>query len=161
ATGRTVFAVHPTLPLAPASNEKLAVTFAALRELGPQSVIDTDVLGHGEQEGTTWNGDLVLQGHGDPTLSSAGLARLAREVAEDGIRTVTGRVVADESSFDARRTGPGWKPSFYIYESPPLSALTVNRAWTGRNTSRDPALAAGVAFRAALVKAGVAVAGGV
>jgi serine-type D-Ala-D-Ala carboxypeptidase/endopeptidase (penicillin-binding protein 4) len=161
ATGRTLFAVHPTLPLAPASNEKLAVTFAALRELGPAYEIDTDVVGDGTQDGTTWDGNLVLQGHGDPTLTSAGLVELAREVAGQGILRVTGRIVADESYFDARRIGPGWKPSFYIYESPPLSALTVNRAWTGRSTSRDPALAAGAAFRAALVRAGVSVAGGV
>jgi len=160
-TGETLFAEHPTLPLAPASNEKLAVTFAALRELGPDFQIDTEVVGSGTMEGTTWDGDLFLQGHGDPTLSTPGLAQLARLVAANGIDHVSGRVVADESYFDARRTGPGWKPSFYIYECPPLSALAVNRAWAGTHTSRDPALTAGVAFRAALAKAGIAVDGGV
>src|SRR3954454_8733396 len=35
ATGRTLFARHADLALEPASNEKLAVAFAALHELGP------------------------------------------------------------------------------------------------------------------------------
>jgi D-alanyl-D-alanine carboxypeptidase/D-alanyl-D-alanine-endopeptidase (penicillin-binding protein 4) len=77
-----------------------------------------------------------------------------------GIVRVTGRVLADESWFDARRTAPGWKASFYIEESPPLSALIVDRGRVGRWTSHDPALAAGQLFRAALLRAGVGVAGG-
>ncbi len=114
ATGATLFAVHSTLPLAPASNEKLAVTYAALHELGADYRIDTDVFGSGALQGNTWVGDLFLQGHGDPTLSSAGLAQLAHTIAQSGIRRVTGRVVADETAFDSRRTGPGWKPSYYL-----------------------------------------------
>jgi len=161
-TGESLFALHASLPLLPASNEKLPVTFAALRELGAGFTFDTLVLGNGEQDDAgTWTGDLVLQGHGDPTLSAAALDDLATQVAASGIRRVTGRVVADEAYFDARRTGPGWRPWFYIAESPPLSALAVDRGRVGRGTSPDPALSAGVAFRAALVKAGVAVAGAV
>ena len=139
---------HRSLPLEPASNEKLTVTFAALEELGPQFVIDTDVLGTGSKRRHDLGRAIsYLQGHGDPTLSSAGLRQLARDVARRGIRRVTGGIVADESFFDARRTGPGWKPSFYIDESPPLSALAVDRGWTGTHTSHDPALTAAVVFR--------------
>ena len=29
------------------------------------------MLGDGQQDGTTWQGDLVLKGYGDPTLSAA------------------------------------------------------------------------------------------
>ena len=90
-TGETVFSEHDALPLAPASNEKLAVTYGALVALGPTFRIETDVLGRGEQDGTTWRGSLVLVGHGDPTLSSADLAALARQVRAAGIRTRDGR----------------------------------------------------------------------
>jgi serine-type D-Ala-D-Ala carboxypeptidase/endopeptidase (penicillin-binding protein 4) len=55
--------------------------------------------------------------------------------------------------------GPGWKPHFYINESPPLSALTVDRGRYLGRTSRTPALAAALLFRKALVDAGVRVAG--
>ena len=55
--------------------------------------------------------------------------------------------------------GPGWKPWFFINESPPLSALTVDRARYQGRITRDPALAAALSFRAALLRAGISVAG--
>jgi len=158
-TGQAVFSRNASLPLLPASNEKLALTYGALTALGPAFRIETDVLGEGEQTGGTWQGDLVLKGYGDPTLSSRGLAALAQQVHADGITRVTGRVLGDETWFDSRRTAPGWKASFYIEESPPLSALIVDRGLVGRFTSRNPALSAAQLFRKALVHAGVRVAG--
>jgi D-alanyl-D-alanine carboxypeptidase/D-alanyl-D-alanine-endopeptidase (penicillin-binding protein 4) len=158
-TGRVVYAHNAALPLQPASNEKLAVTYAALTALGPAFRIETDVLGEGAQAGPRWNGDLVLKGFGDPTLTSVDLTALARQVRADGITTVSGGVLGDESWFDARRTAPGWKASFYIDESPPLSALIVNHGLVGRFTSHDPALSAAQLFTKALARAGVRVAG--
>jgi D-alanyl-D-alanine carboxypeptidase/D-alanyl-D-alanine-endopeptidase (penicillin-binding protein 4) len=160
ATGEAIYSHNASLPLLPASNEKLAVTYAALTALGPSFTIETDVVGAGVQVDTTWQGDLVLKGYGDPTLSSWDLTLLARQVRADGITRVSGAVLGDESWFDSRRTAPGWKAAFYIEESPPLSALIVDRGRVGRWTSHDPALAAAQLFRAALVRAGVQVAGG-
>jgi D-alanyl-D-alanine carboxypeptidase/D-alanyl-D-alanine-endopeptidase (penicillin-binding protein 4) len=159
-TGRAVFLHNPSLPLLPASNEKLAVTYAALTALGPAFRIETDVLGEGSQDGSLWTGNIVLKGYGDPTLSSAGLASLARQVRAAGITRIAGRVVGDETWFDARRTSPGWKAAFYIEESPPLSALIVDRGLVGRYTSHNPALAAARLFRKALVRVGIRIAGG-
>jgi D-alanyl-D-alanine carboxypeptidase/D-alanyl-D-alanine-endopeptidase (penicillin-binding protein 4) len=159
ATGEAIYSHNASLPLLPASNEKLAVTYAALTALGPSFTIETDVLGAGQQVGATWQGDLVLKGYGDPTLSSSDLTVLARQVRAVGITRVSGAVLGDESWFDTRRTAPGWKAAFYIEESPPLSALIVDRGRVGRWTSHDPALAAAQLFRAALVHAGVRVAG--
>ncbi len=158
-TGETVYSHNATLSLRPASNEKLAVTYAALTALGPAFRIETDVLGTGEQAESTFKGDLVLKGYGDPTLSSADLEELAGQVRAAGIRRVTGRVLGDESWFDSRRTVIGWKAAFYIDESPPLSALIVDRGRVGRYTSSDPSLAAAQLFRTALIHAGVKVAG--
>jgi D-alanyl-D-alanine carboxypeptidase/D-alanyl-D-alanine-endopeptidase (penicillin-binding protein 4) len=159
ATGTVLYSQNPTRSLAPASNEKLPLTYAALVQLGPAFRIETDVLGQGEQDGTTWLGPLVLKGNGDPTLSRAGLRALAIQVRDDGIRTVSGGIIGDETFFDTRRTVAGWKPSFFIDESPPLSALVVNRARVGGYVSRSPALAAATAFRDALEAAGVDVQG--
>lgn len=158
-TGSAVFVRHGSLSLAPASNEKLAITFAALQALGSDYRIETDVLGQGIQVGAIWRGALVLQGHGDPTLSGTDLAWLARQVRAAGIRKVVGPVIGDESFFDSRRTGYGWKPSFYINESAPLSALTVDRTWFHRRHSPVPALAAASLFKDALRRAGVSVTG--
>jgi serine-type D-Ala-D-Ala carboxypeptidase/endopeptidase (penicillin-binding protein 4) len=159
-TGEVVYSHNATLPLRPASNEKLAVTYAALTALGPSFRIETDVLGEGEQDGGVWRGDLVLKGYGDPTLSSRDLRLLAAQVRADGITAVTGRVLGDETWFDGRRTAPGWKAEFYLNESPPLSALVVDRAAVGGRTSRQPALAAAQLFVQALARAGVRVAHG-
>jgi serine-type D-Ala-D-Ala carboxypeptidase/endopeptidase (penicillin-binding protein 4) len=158
-TGQTIFAEHDTLPLVPASNEKLAVAYAALASLGASYRIETDVVGRGQQNGTVWRGSLILVGHGDPTLSRADLSVLAREVRAAGIRRVTRGVFGDESFFDARRTGAGWKSWFYVNECPPLSALTVDRGRYYGRFSSDPALAAALLFRNALRRAGVAVGG--
>jgi serine-type D-Ala-D-Ala carboxypeptidase/endopeptidase (penicillin-binding protein 4) len=158
-TGEIVFARHPHLSLAPASTEKLALSYALLSELGPTYRIETSVAGNGELAGSTWQGDLVLRGRGDPALRSSGLRRLAAQVRGRGIRRVTGSIVGDESFFDARRTAPGWKSWYYIGESAPLSALTVDRARYGGRVSHHPARAAAALFRSALISSGVAVSG--
>ena len=157
-TERVVFAVHAQLSLHPASNEKIGTTYAALTALGPAFRIETDVLGEGKQDGTKWQGDIVLKGYGDPTLSSGGLRSLARQVAQDGITRVNGRVIGDESWFDTRRVGAGWKSGFYLSQCPALSALIVDRGWNGREETQ-PALYAAQLFRRYLVEAGVSVRG--
>ena len=159
ATGSVLFTQNQALPLAPASNEKLPLTYAALSNLGASFRIETDVLGEGSQTGTTFDGSIVLKGGGDPTLSTAGLRLLAAQVRAAGIRHVTGGIVGDESYFDGRRTVAGWKRSFYIQESAPLSALVVDRARVGGYVTRTPALAAATAFRTALRGAGIVVDG--
>ena len=157
--GSVLFAQNGSRPLAPASNEKLPVTFAALTTLGAAYRYETDVLGEGGQNGTLWEGPIVLKGGGDPTLSSADLRSLALQVRAGGVRRIVGPIVGDESWYDARRTVAGWKRGFYINESPPLSALVVDRDRVGGYVSNSPALAAATAFRVALRRAGVAVTG--
>jgi len=158
-TGRTVYGLNLMKPLIPASNEKLAVTYAALVAFGPAHQFQTDVIGDGEQVGTLWRGDLILKGYGDPTLSTLRLHALAAQVRAAGITRVTGRLIGDESYFDSKRTAPGWKSWFFINESAPISALTVDRGRYRGRTSRNPALAAAEVFRESLRAAGISVAG--
>src|SRR6266540_4191500 len=153
-TGEQLFALNGTLALAPASNEKLALTFALFSSFSPKTRIETRVEAAGVQDGDTLHGNLVLVGGGDPTLSTRDLARLARRVRATGIRHVTGGVVGDETLFDSKRTCPGWKHSFYIGESPPLSALVVDCARYRTYTAPRPAKAAALLFRDALRAAG-------
>ena len=143
-TGRVLFAHNASTPFVPASNAKLPVAFAALRRLGAGFRFQTEVLGAGTRAGRLWRGDLVLRGHGDPTLSSADLDTLASAVHAEGITRVTGWIGADESFFDTRRGAPGWKRGWVGIESPPLSALAVDRAagWI----ARSPSVLAGRAF---------------
>jgi D-alanyl-D-alanine carboxypeptidase/D-alanyl-D-alanine-endopeptidase (penicillin-binding protein 4) len=158
-TGQVVYGWHRTRSLRPASNEKLGVALTALDRLGPDYRIRTEVLGVGSLSGSTWRGRLVLRGFGDPTLVSEDLRTLAGRLYASGIRRVTGRIIGDETYFDRRRTAAGWKPSYYKDESPPLSALVVDRAKVRGRTLGNPALSAARAFRRALVAAGIAVDG--
>lgn len=155
-SGEVVFSRHAGGSLAPASNEKLPITLAALTLLGPEYSISTEVLGEGEQQGSKWLGDLVLKGYGDPDLSTGDLKRLARGVRAAGIRSVSGNLVADESFFDRSRTAPGWKSFFLIHECAPISALSVDR---GRVTNASPPLVAARVFSEMLAASGVKVAG--
>jgi D-alanyl-D-alanine carboxypeptidase/D-alanyl-D-alanine-endopeptidase (penicillin-binding protein 4) len=141
-TGAAVFAQNPDLPLEPASNEKLAITYAALHDLGPTYRFRTELLGEGHRVGNVWDGSLVLKGFGDPTLSSTDLLQLVHTLRERGIRRVTGFVIGDASWFDSRVGVAGWQPGFAGYQSPLLSALEVDGGWTGTHQARNPPLAA-------------------
>jgi len=154
-SGAVVFSRNAGFALAPASAEKLAVSFAALRLLGPGYRFRTEVAGRGELANHVWRGDLFLVGYGDPTLAPADLDALARDVAAWGIRRVTGRVLGDERHFDSLRGAPGWKPWFVGDEAAPISALSVDDIVTsGANSSAG---AAARAFTVALARRGVSV----
>jgi D-alanyl-D-alanine carboxypeptidase/D-alanyl-D-alanine-endopeptidase (penicillin-binding protein 4) len=156
-TGAVLFAHNEHLPVIPASNEKLPVSWAALTRLGPGYRFVTEVLGVGSRAGATWDGDLYLRGSGDPSLTPTDVGRLAASVRAAGIRRVTGRIRGDESLFDMRRGVAGWKPYFVGGETPPLSALVVDRArgWP----ALSPPLLAARALHDALVAHGVTVGG--
>jgi D-alanyl-D-alanine carboxypeptidase/D-alanyl-D-alanine-endopeptidase (penicillin-binding protein 4) len=157
-TGAVLYAHNATRPVPPASTEKVPVSWAALTRLGTGFRFRTEVLGAGARVGATWQGDLFLKGYGDPTLGAHDLARLAAAVRGAGITRVTGWIRGDESVYDARRDAPGWKRSFLGIESPPLSALVVDRArdW---GPAKPPPLVAARALRAALAARGVTVSG--
>ena len=152
-----MFSRNERQALAPASAEKLAVSFAALRLLGPGYRFRTEVAGRGALVGGIWRGDLFLVGHGDPTLAPADLDALARDVAAWGIRRVAGRVLGDERHFDSARSAPGWKPWFLGVESAPLSALSVDDVVT--NGANGSAAAAARAFRSPSSGRGISVRG--
>jgi serine-type D-Ala-D-Ala carboxypeptidase/endopeptidase (penicillin-binding protein 4) len=156
-SGRTVFALNSRASLSPASTEKLAISFTALRVLGPSYRFHTEVVGVGSRVRGVWKGNLLLVGFGDPTLTRADLDGLARRVAATGIKRVAGRVLGDDTYFDSRRDAVGWKPSYLGIESRPLSALAVEGVpFAGVDGS---ARAAARAFTEALKSRGVAVDG--
>ena len=156
-TGTVIYGHNQDVPVHPASNEKLPVSWAALTRLGPGYRFTTTVLGTGQRVGSVWEGDLYLRGSGDPTLTAGDIGRLAASLRASGLTGVTGRIRGDESVFDRRRGGAGWKAYFVGGETPPLSALVVDRAsgWP----ALSPPLLAAQALRDALVARGTAVTG--
>ena len=100
----------------PASNEKLLTGAIALQTLGPDFRWRTPVLLHGHQRKSTWQGDLLVSGSGDPGVSDSlngGTAMNAFTPVRDalaarGITRITGRVRAIGDAFPGLTTGYGW-----------------------------------------------------
>ncbi|MDR1335745.1 MAG: D-alanyl-D-alanine carboxypeptidase/D-alanyl-D-alanine-endopeptidase [Tannerella sp.] len=102
--------------LTPASVLKTVTTASALAILGEDFRFETSILYDGEIRDGVLNGNLYIYGTGDPTLNSAELHTEKDSVLElwaaavkaAGIRTVAGRVVADESIFDTEGVSMKW-----------------------------------------------------
>ncbi|MCP9957930.1 D-alanyl-D-alanine carboxypeptidase/D-alanyl-D-alanine endopeptidase [Streptomyces sudanensis] len=126
ATGTALYRRDGDDRLVPASATKLLTSAAAMALLGPGHRFRTEVLAAGRRHSGTLHGDLHLRGTGDPTVLAADYDRLAARVAAAGIHRVTGRLVADDTRFDAHRLGRSWaaddESSYY---SAQISALTL------------------------------------
>jgi serine-type D-Ala-D-Ala carboxypeptidase/endopeptidase (penicillin-binding protein 4) len=129
----------------PASVEKLYTTVATLDKLGPDARLNTTVLGAGHLgPGGVWHGDLYVRGGGDPTFGDGGFNKvweqgygptanqLVGQLVHDGIRRVTGQVIADTSLFDGAPGGPAthYAPDVPDYGGQ-LGALTYDHGSTG------------------------------
>jgi len=120
----------------PASNLKLLVTAVALDALGPDFRYRTTVLADGSVSpgDSTLQGDLVLRGSGDPTISdrffrstTAVWDELAEQVHAAGIRHVSGALVADNSLFQPPFLADGWSwEDLTWWYAAPVSALSYN-----------------------------------
>ncbi|MDQ3895986.1 MAG: D-alanyl-D-alanine carboxypeptidase/D-alanyl-D-alanine-endopeptidase [Actinomycetota bacterium] len=171
--GRVHYARQQSLPLIPASTMKLMTTAAALAQLGPDSRFTTEVRA-GAPPANGAVADLYLVGGGDPLLSTADFAAeggymgqprrstsieaLADKVVAAGVRRV-GRLLGDESRYDAERLVPSWNPRYIAnFDISPISALVVNK---GFSSTTPPAVAISPAAHAAGVLAGLLRARGV
>jgi D-alanyl-D-alanine carboxypeptidase/D-alanyl-D-alanine-endopeptidase (penicillin-binding protein 4) len=169
-TGKTVCARAPGRQRPLASNMKLFTTSTALARLGAESRIATLLKTDGgiDRDGVL-HGSLYLVGAGDPTLGTPSFYRrflgglgtnifqLKRQVREAGIKSVTGRLYADDSVFDRLR---GVADSGYATspEIGPLSGLAFNSGYSTASAysfATDPALTATGTLGLALRQAGV------
>jgi serine-type D-Ala-D-Ala carboxypeptidase/endopeptidase (penicillin-binding protein 4) len=149
--GDTLFSINADVPHLPASTQKVLTSALAFDALGPQYRYHTDVLRTGTMKDGVIDGDLILRGDGDPSMSArfiggkpdAAMDSLALRVAHAGVRSVTGRVVGDASAFESRSIPEGWHPRI-LQDSYAgrVSALSLNEnlVWvTIRPTTRGAA----------------------
>ena len=177
--------------LVPASLMKIVTAAALLDKVDPDDRFTTEAFARADAMASinngVLNGDLYLVGGGDPVLSTRAyierysepraytdLDDLAEAVAASltgqGITTINGAVVADESRYPEQErhyadhlpregANPIWKPSYVSGNTAgPLSALLLNDGFSsfGSNPSsagrrhntraQDPALYAGMVF---------------
>jgi D-alanyl-D-alanine carboxypeptidase/D-alanyl-D-alanine-endopeptidase (penicillin-binding protein 4) len=159
-TGRTLYAKRADVPRMPASVEKLYTSSTALLLYGAQGHLTTSVLASAPPDATGLiRGNLVLRGGGDPTFDQSAIGQLAAQLVNGGLTHLEGRVVGDESAFDAFRGVPS---SGYALTSDvgPLSALSYDHGVTGKPRpfwQASPAQFTAGALTQALRRLGVAI----
>jgi D-alanyl-D-alanine carboxypeptidase/D-alanyl-D-alanine-endopeptidase (penicillin-binding protein 4) len=157
---RTVVAVRARRRQPLGSTTKLLTAAAALRRLGPDTLLGTSALAAAPVDANgVLAGDLILRGGGDPALGEDQFAELAAGLGH--LREITGSVVGDESLFDALRTGPSGDGAFDAELGGPLSALAYERGAEapGGPPQSDPARAAAARFDDVLEARGVVIRG--
>jgi D-alanyl-D-alanine carboxypeptidase/D-alanyl-D-alanine-endopeptidase (penicillin-binding protein 4) len=125
-TGETLYDRLGDHRFTPASNTKFLTSTAAMSILGPDYRFTTDVLTTGKTVGSTLLGNLYLRGNGDPTALASDYDTLAAALKAQGVKTVVGDLVGDDTYFDDERLGTAWAADDEgAYYSQEASALTL------------------------------------
>jgi serine-type D-Ala-D-Ala carboxypeptidase/endopeptidase (penicillin-binding protein 4) len=162
-TGAQLWAQGPTVPMLPASTNKVLTAAAALLTISRDARLVTKVMAADQR---TSPGLVVLTGGGDPTLSAAppgqdtwyrGAARisdLADQVRKSGVAVTA--VQVDASAYSGPTMAPGWDPAdidggdIAPMESVMLDGGRTQPVTVDSRRSTTPALDAGRALATAL-----------
>jgi D-alanyl-D-alanine carboxypeptidase/D-alanyl-D-alanine-endopeptidase (penicillin-binding protein 4) len=102
----------------PASNQKIFTTAAALDILGSTHRYETVLHYNGRTRGSVMQGDLILDGSGDPTFGSSQvrgddpLKVWSQRLADMGVKRIEGRLIGDDNAFDDRPYPEGWTVNY-------------------------------------------------
>lgn len=119
----------------PASNQKLVTTAALLDHFGADYQFETVIYGDGSLSEGTWDGDLIIEGSGDPSISGDlydgnryhVFESYVRQLKEAGIQRINGNLIADVSLFDEQVYPKGWDwYDFSFYYAVQISPLSFN-----------------------------------
>jgi D-alanyl-D-alanine carboxypeptidase/D-alanyl-D-alanine-endopeptidase (penicillin-binding protein 4) len=98
-SGRVLMSQNAETPRSPASTIKTVTTFAALDLLGPAYLWQTQALTH--------DGDLILQGGGDPYITLERWWSFVQGLRAQGLKSIPGDIVIDNSAFALAEQDPG------------------------------------------------------
>lgn len=132
--GDTLYSRNPHESMAPASNVKLITSAAALHHLGADFRFRTWALAEGPISGGVVEGDLVLYGTGDPTLSDryhqtelGPFREIAQGLRKSGVEAIAGDLIGDGTYFSGPEIAPSWDPADLTeWFAAPVSALSFN-----------------------------------
>jgi D-alanyl-D-alanine carboxypeptidase/D-alanyl-D-alanine-endopeptidase (penicillin-binding protein 4) len=115
ATGDTIYSRNAGKLFIPASNMKIVTSAVALKELGPDFRYKTTFAARGTVRDSVLNGDLIVIGRGDPSISDTlrGSAMnvmlgFADSLAAHGIHHITGALVSGGNAFPDSIYGESW-----------------------------------------------------
>jgi serine-type D-Ala-D-Ala carboxypeptidase/endopeptidase (penicillin-binding protein 4) len=106
-SGRLVMSQNPDTPRSPASTIKTVTTFAALDMLGPAFTWQTHAWIRGAIHDGVLDGDLILEGGGDPYITLERWWNFARSLRDAGLKSIRGDIVIDDSAFSLPAEDPG------------------------------------------------------
>jgi serine-type D-Ala-D-Ala carboxypeptidase/endopeptidase (penicillin-binding protein 4) len=106
-SGRLVLGQNPDTPRSPASTIKVVTTFAALDMLGPAYTWHTRASIRGALDDGVLDGDLILQGGGDPYMTLERWWTFARALRAKGLKVIHGDIVIDDTAFSLPPEDPG------------------------------------------------------
>lgn len=111
--------------LPPASVIKALTTLYALDVLGASHRFRTLLMANGPVQGGRIEGDLLLVGGGDPVLSTDGLAEMAAQLKDRGVREVRGRFLVYGTALPRIPQIDPDQPDHVGY-NPAISAMNLN-----------------------------------
>src|SRR5271157_126268 len=106
-SGRVLASLNGDTPRSPASTIKTLTTFAGLDVLGPAFAWHTRALLRGELMDGVLDGDLILQGGGDPYMTLERWWSFVRLLRDQGLKAIRGDVVIDNTAFSLPPEDPG------------------------------------------------------
>ena len=105
-SGRLLLGQNPDTPRSPASTIKVVTTFAGLDLLGPAYTWHTRASIRGALRGGVLDGDLILQGGGDPYMTLERWWSFAGALRAKGLKTIHGDIVIDNTAFSLPAEDP-------------------------------------------------------
>ena len=120
-----IIELNPDTPRNPASVIKLLTTYAALELLGPAFTWETRFYIDGRLNNGILNGNLVLQGGGDPFLTREDFWHILHTLRARGIQDIRGDLIIDDSLFENETgsTGDFDNQPYAVYNTFPSAAL--------------------------------------
>ncbi|XGV98210.1 MAG: D-alanyl-D-alanine carboxypeptidase/D-alanyl-D-alanine-endopeptidase [Leptolyngbya sp. BL-A-14] len=128
ANRKTLVARNATMLFAPASNNKLLTTAAALRALGAQYRFRTVVYGDRPSPNLT---SLRIVGKGDPSLTTAQLTLLAQQLRQKEVQQVE-QLIGDDTYFHGAAINSNWDAEDTLQGyGAPVNSLMLNQNGIG------------------------------
>jgi serine-type D-Ala-D-Ala carboxypeptidase/endopeptidase (penicillin-binding protein 4) len=135
ARGDALFRQNAQRLQVPASNQKLLTAAVAADRLGWDFRYSTRLSAAGAMLDGVINGDLIVSSNGDPTINPRHPERSrifddwAQQLADRGLRMVTGRLIGDDNAFAEPGWGLGWSwDDIPLGYGAPVAALQYNEA---------------------------------
>jgi len=123
--GRLLEGHRPDIALPPASLAKVPTALFARDRLGAGHRFVTRLRATGSVAGGSIDGDLVLEGSGDPLLDTDALGDMVHALAGDGVRGITGRFRVLDGALPAIERIEANQPEDAGY-NPSISGLNLN-----------------------------------